>query len=665
MGVFGGNHRRRRGAERGYDANGSDDEASNAWSDLGQYAGDQHVSWDDLSKEKDFEERSITEAIDSSQNILPRSADTERVSDFSSQIGNFVDPYQPESGIEAFNFAKRQRKIIAAFESEAGADAMNASDVAENPYWRGQFLQEVADGTIDEVAEKNFLLVIPSDMEKRPKNETLSRIVEDFEAQQAFWNLSGGHMNEEGLRKLSEPNPGVKDYRTPLDFAEFQAAYLKRFDKDDQNYKKAKDGVNNLKKILYGEEQIGYYEAFESLKQRAYYDQYRENLEDQKSDFAGMGDQSVTLGGEATTYTSDQSQDAVTNENLRDEKDAFRIMSKVESEQLMKQAVVDGDPWKQNGVEYKLTPELLGQLDLGPKFEVEMNGARVCLSETYRLADNRNAAVGYVVTEQGVKVRSYYLDDKKGAWKYLPDYYMKDLESSRYVDEFELGQGYDEASVTLPAKLQKSLYEISSVGSKSISQKTNPAFVFAGTAQRYSSQFEYANSYFSNQMRGDYYREVSKEASFADLDNEAKPKPEQITIEGGSVPDFAKEVLRYEGRDAVMGKFEAESFRSLDDELTWTFYSKDNKICVGYVDVESKTTSTGCNQEWASLGKLGTRIYEEYYPGLLDEHESFRSKVDYNDRVKLADGEYIGMWQNYLRKIPVIREYLYQRLKRQ
>lgn len=653
MGVFGGNHGRRRGAERGYDANGSNDEASNAWSDLGQYAGDQHVSWDDLSNEKDFEERSITEAIDSSQNILPRSADTERVPDLNSQVGDFVDPYQPESGIEAFNFAKRQRKIIAAFESEAGADAMNASDVAENPYWRGQFLQEVADGTIDEVAEKNFLLAIPSDMGKRPKNETLSRIAEDFEAQQAFWNLSGGHMDEEGLRKLSEPDPGVKDYRTPLDFAEFQAAYLKRFDKDDQNYKKAKDGVNNLKKILYGEEQIGYYEAFESLKQRAYYDQYRENLENQQNDYDKIEEQQAMATSETMSDFAQQTQSGVANEKLRDQQETLRTIPRAESEQLLNRAMIDGDPWERGDGAWNLTPEILKNIGLDPKYETLSNGVRVCLSDIYELSAGRQAVVGYVPTDQGVKVRTYYKSKSQGLWRYLPDYVRKN-DGSGQASWF--GKGYDEASVTLPAEMQRSLAQISERGIAHIENQTDPWFVFAGTAKAYNSKQEYGRNFENGTLRGDYYREVAAQPinSGFETTHDNRISPERLRVSGGLAPDFSKEILAYDGVSSLAGKFQAECFQSQDEGLNWTFCSDaKGRAWVGSVDVKSIPTSIGVGRDWVNLSAFETPIYE--YP---------TQDGGYGDQTDRS-GRYVGMWRNYLSKIPIIREYLYRRPKSQ
>lgn len=645
MGFF-GEHRRQRAVENGYGTNGSNNEAVNAWSDLEQYAGDQHVSWDDLGKEKEFEERSGAETIDSSQNILPRSVSAERVTDLNSQIGDFVDPYQPESGIEAFNFAKRQRKIIAAFESEAGADAMNASDVIENPYWRGQFLQEIVDGTIDEVAEKNFLLAIPSAMEKRLKNETLSRIVEDPEAQRAFWNLSGGHMDEEGLRKLSEPDPGGKDYRTPLDFAEFQAAYLKQFDKDDQNYKKAKDGVNNLKKILYGEEQIGYYEAFESLKQRAYYDQYRENLENQQNDHAKISEQQTMVTSETMPDFAQPAQSGATNENLRDQQEMLKAIPKAESERLLNQAVVDGDPWERSDGTWNLTPEILKNVGLGPKYETSSNGAHVCLSDIYELSAGRQAVVGYVSSDQGVKVRTYYKSNSQGMWRYLPDYVRKD-DGSGKASWF--GKGYDEASVTLPAEMQRSLAQIAEQGIAHVENQTDPWFVFAGTAKAYNSKQEYGKNFENGTLLGDYYREVAAQPINSGFEtmHDNRISPEQLRVSGGLAPDFSKEILAYDGVSSLAGKFRAESFRSEDEGLSWTFCSDaKGRAWVGSVDVKSAPTSIGVGRDWINLSAFETPIYE--YPSQDGGYG------DQSDR----SGRYVGMWKNYLSKVPIIRDYV-------
>lgn len=100
----------------------------------------------------------------------------------------------------------------------------------------------------------------------------------------------------------------------------------------------------------------------------------------------------------------------------------------------------------------------------------------------------------------------------------------------------------------------------------------------------------------------------------------------------------------------MYGQFQSEHFKSKDGKLLWAF-NKDaqGRAWVGGVEVDSPLSSVGVRTKWAEIGDYGTPLYEYDvqtggYGGTQDRQGNY----------------YIGMWKNYLSKMPLIRKYLEQ-----
>lgn len=113
----------------------------------------------------------------------------------------------------------------------------------------------------------------------------------------------------------------------------------------------------------------------------------------------------------------------------------------------MRHARIDGDPWRQDGREYVLTPDILRNCDLGPKYKAQIENQEINLSDIYELGGGRVAAMAYVPTDEGVKVRSYYRSNSQGVWRYLPDYARQERTGEGLS---WYGKSHAEEATTLP-----------------------------------------------------------------------------------------------------------------------------------------------------------------------------------------------------------------------
>jgi len=299
----------------------------------------------------------------------------------------------------------------------------------------------------------------------------------------------------------------------------------------------------------------------------------------------------------------------------------------------------------QDGRDWRLTTEALRDHDLGPKYRAQIENREVNLSDVYELEDGRVAAVAYLPTDDGVKVRSYYRSNSQGVWRYLPDY-VRDEQTGEGLGWY--GKSYAEEAVTLPYSLQESLATImNSQGVKRI-ERTNPMFFFAGAALAYDSKDDYRAALESGQLQGDFYQEVSPVSNtqeFGEL-SPAKQNPEDINMEPGFEPNFGRVLASYKSESSLTGTMGIEVFNSEDGRFNWLMCTdKQNRSWVGGIEASSPITSTGCRQEWVSAGDAATPLYE---------YKSMESGYgDFTDRRR----SYVSMWKNYLSKMPLIRKY--------
>ena len=339
------------------------------------------------------------------------------------------------------------------------------------------------------------------------------------------------------------------------------------------------------------------------------------------------------LGGEA------QQEKSVKVEGLKEarkELENFQIetIEDKEAEKILGKVEIHGNDFMGKF----LTPEVLKEEGLLPKHKIRIGDSMVWFSSSgYELDEGRVAVVGYVGKQGKVTARSYYRSNSQGVWRYLPDYQMsEDGEIEWY------GKGHSEESVTLPVVMQKALSEITREGMPVLRLKKNPDFIFAGTAQKVGKG------------GGEYYREIEatpKKLEGGFYAERGKTPPEQIRLAEEQSPDFQKLLTSWEQKTSVYGQISVEVFPSKDGKLKFMF-CKDaaGRAWIGGIEDDSETQSTGLKKSCVEGGDLATPAYE-YKTGRTDQTGGYG-----NDKMK--NGSYVDMYENYLKKIPVIQEYL-------
>lgn len=626
---------------------------ANSW-DVGERMQRNAVNWDDLAQQPDFAMQKVVGQTGSAQ------------AEMRGYKEGMVERNEAQRSAE---FAKKQRKIMMYFEASKphAQEIIQAKEVTLPENWQQDFMREMAEGQISGEAEVDFLLqikprmrqVAPETILHEVLNETASGEGGNVQHWSALRQMTNGEVDANGIRKLTEaPEEGRPDFRTPVGFWQFRREFMQPVSGNETVYRQRERALDDLERKLYGD-QSEYYHAFEDLRQQARTETFeRSRVREHEQRFG----QKIlrAFGSRLRNWNTKRaaSESSEISENLESRERQFENaandrpeqISREEAERILVSAVIDGDPWEYNGEARNLTPEMLRNIGLEPKFESSAHGSRVYLSEVYQLPKSRQAAVAYVPTDRGVKVRSYYKSNSQGLWRYMPDYVRASDGSGRAN---LIGKGYDEASVTLSAELQKSLAQIEQIGVRNVVEHTHPFFPFAGTAKAYDSRVEYEHALDSNTLRGDYYREVSSEP--LDLGFEMFPghksNPEQLRLPDGLKPDFSQKVLEYDNTSSLAGKFQAECFRSEDGDFTWSFCNDEKgHVWIGGVDVKTTPTSTGVGKDWVQLADYTTPIYE--YPA---------QDSGYGDQSDRRGGGYVGMWKNYLSKVPIIREYVQRR----
>jgi hypothetical protein len=284
----------------------------------------------------------------------------------------------------------------------------------------------------------------------------------------------------------------------------------------------------------------------------------------------------------------------------------------------------------------KLTVEILEQKGLAPKFKIYIeNGPTVYLSLTYELGNERIGTVAYVEMDEHVVARSFYRSNSQCVWRYLPSYHVHGDEVGWYA------KGYGEESITLPILLQKTLAEI---GLKEKPRKIEDAnFVLAGTARNIPN-------YESHHEQETHRVEVnSSPLTFPeDFYNYKKIFPDKLKLNPEDSPNFSKLIASWtEQSELYDGPVIVEVFSSKDKELSFMFCrDKNNRVWIGGIDNNSAIQSTGVRKTWISGGDLTTPAYE-----YISQNSGYGN-------FGMRKGEYVDMFENYLKKAPIIQEYL-------
>ncbi len=494
---------------------------------------------------------------------------------------------------------RRQQKKIEACLLTGDYDMLGEKSVDLPEEYEEEFLRKVGDGEIGLDEERGLLMNIRDPINAQGKDKMFEEISKSGHEKWIMAYMSGYDASNWQRVDSVDVAKFVHDFPTPIDFEEKSRGFLDavRGQVSEIEYGAYEGAMKDFKGHIYGKRQ----EYWEQMK--------------------------------------------VLNERAREV--GVKEMAPEMREALIQNARIEGDNWQQGGREYRLTPETLERSGVGPKYEVGIEGTQICLSDVFMEDTNgRVAAIAYIPTKDGVKVRGYYKSNSQGTWRYLPDYVKG--EDSAGIEWY--GKGSSEESLTLPLKLQEALAKIQSKGVVE-DVKTNPAFLLAGTAYRYSSKEEYSRGIRSGQMRGDFYREVNRSAAarYGGIGRE-KMEPETLELSSEQMPDFRSEVAEFETVSNLVGNVRMEGYKSIDGKTQWNFCRDDNgRAWIGGVEAVSPITSTGLRRDWVEAGDFATPLYE---------YES--QTGGYGDTGDMA-GHYQGMWKNYLVKTPMIRRYLASR----
>lgn len=550
---------------------------------------------------------------------------TQSLSDYT----NVAEDLQQQAKVVLY-FVNGQ-KIAAVPEGKAGASAAE----------REKVIAELKGGKITETEIAKFLLQVMMPLQDVAANAgAVFRKISESQKQKQILAVATGHdarnwqtVNEEDLKNLlDKPLKGQIDYRTPVGFAEFRESFLEGIKSQASHEQMAEynRAMDALEEQIYGR-RFDYYRQIRLMMNDAQSMPVETRMELVR-DMPTAGEVTEIIAEEkpATMVAVSSSMNAVTPER---------------SAQILAATVIMGDAWRQDGNNYSLNTASLTNGGVMPAYEVSMNGLTMGLSSPFQLSDGRGAILGYVATESGWKLRSYYLNPRTGLWHFAPDV----IRGPRGEGMAQVTEGYGTASTMLPVLLQQKLNELVKLNGFREITAVNADFLFAGSCAAYDSLQEWREAMSRGQMRSDFYGEVDVEPVSMSWQSSSRNKsvPQLLSVNNEMAPNFQAQVAVFQTYSVLAGQVKAEAFAANDGRMNWLFCSDDwRRTWIGNIEVVSEMTSTGCYKAWIQAGDMVTPLYE------------YSTQAgSYGDAADTRKGV-IGMWNYYLSKIPVIQQYL-------
>lgn len=340
------------------------------------------------------------------------------------------------------------------------------------------------------------------------------------------------------------------------------------------------------------------------------------------------------------------------------------ILSARDSKEILDATIIEGECYKGD-----LTTHMLAVEGLSPEYKFTIDRVNVYLSLPYFIEQGRLGVVGFVEKDGNIFARSFYRSNSQGVWRYLPYYGLDGGEISNY------GKGFSEDSITLPLQAQNILAQISY---GRMAHPYNPDLISVGTiyaassyesdlierywtghpdfkkwdAQRWiearKSPYQLEVSYEPVKLKGNFYTN--------DVRGYQKHVPEEVVFNNpDQSPDFSKLLMEFNQNSSLYGRIFTEVFPSRDKQFLFGFCrDRLNRVWVGQIDTNSEIGSTGLRKLWVDGGELTTPAYEYGESGDEDPTGGYGNKA-------LMNGRYEDMFENYLSRIPVIKEYLASR----
>ncbi len=431
-------------------------------------------------------------------------------------------------------------------------------------------------------------------------------------------------------------------YRTPVGFANFAQKFLSRLQNriNPTAYTAYQTSLQELQKTLYGK-RLEYYHQFQKLKQ---------SVAPSSTDLKPAPRISnITVNHLSASQPQTSLPATPTTSSSPISASSIQTISSTNADSLLARATISGDSWRQNGREYHLSVNYLQEAGLTPAYEITFEKRKIGLSKPFHISNNRIAVIAYLANENSVDVCSYYRSRLLGVWRYLPDYVRAPQQDTKLN---WCGQGYSEASITLPVQLQAALSSLPAeihLDTKDLTVQ-DPDFYFAGMTKNYPSKQIYAKNLATNQMSTAYYQSVSREQyGHFRQSTSHKVSPYTLSVNTQAAPDFRQKIVDFTTSAMFSDEVHAQGFTSHDGQYNWLMFTDNKKrTWISAVEVVSPLTPAGLRSEWTKIGDLGTPLYDyaKWSDGYGDPHD--------------IRGAYQCMWKRYLSQIPLIHDYTEQ-----
>lgn len=569
------------------------------------------------------------------------------------------------------NQSRQERKVIGSLLH--GKDIIGQADYKLSDAEEAKFYNLVNSGALTNNRKSAFLREIAPPI--YTKGNSPEKVFQNLNSRQELRILStlSGH-GFDGVKEL-EPNDlkvALAETPTPVEFETFEQAFMEniRDHNPPDEFRKYETSMANFKQKLFGK-RLEYYGAIERIEHKAHQKQRETTARDRVLNAYNQNSPASNYPKEDLGYLSPEMQavyqvqpskpaikpqtspnslgdtpkfNAPLSESDRNilRKTHFHVLSNPESKHYLEQGQVDGDQYIYQGNAYELSSDNLKQLGLEPKYGLSLPGANIGLSDIYSNSHGHNAVTAYVQTAKGIKICTYYHSKSHGVWRYLPDYVAKDDPNSLNVSHY--GKGYSADSVTLPSETQFVLDLMTQNNQPLNLDAANSNFAFFGTAKRYDGK-AYENAQLSGQFRGDYYQEVSRRPIYNLSSPNGRSDPQSLNISGDFAPVFVYPENSHYTNSNTYGRINIEQFASANNKLRYTFNrDSENHAWISNIEVNSPISSTGLHTEWIEPGDFNTPMLE------------YASQSDGYGEGKY--GNYVSMWNNYLKRMPIIQKYL-------
>ncbi len=545
-----------------------------------------------------------------------------------------------------------QNRIIAYFANGQKMELVPAGAVEVTPMQREKVTQELQERKISARELEKFLLQILSPMQDLETNlpGIFQRIIANVREKQILAVAAGynaSNWEKFGLEDLK--NWLIKttptNYQTPIGFASFRTQFLEGI-KDQATLEQLDEyiqAMDDLERQLY-DQRFAYYQQMQLLARPVVEEtptEATETLEDGpalQAIIAEEQSQQVVAPVESQPVVAAPATKTSTMTPIAPER----------SNNILSQSVIEADSWVQGGVEYRLSTANLVSGGLAPTYLTNLDGREIAFSVPFTISDGRGVIIGYVLDNNVAKVRSFYLNPRTGLWHYAPEIFR----GARGEGMGRIGEGYGLESTMLPVVLQDQLSDLVKTQGFAEITTVNPDFLFAGTAMAYNSQQEYRDLLMQGKARGDFYKEIDREPinrSWQPRGN-AKNAPQLISVNMNLAPDFQQLLGQFATYSSLVGQVAANYYPARDEQELWLFCSDEmGRSWVGNIELVSSVTTVGCRRDWLQAGDMVTPLYE---------HST--KAGNYGDPSDTRKG-LVGMWNQYLSKIPVIQEYVAQR----